>query len=144
MMIQEIERLNQVLQKRTAENDKLQNDLKVAHKEFEGCKKDLAAMKKELKNAEEQHAKTRHELTDNRKQLEELRKQGEKKQGGSEISKGDRPYRIKLLIDEHLSDMKKELCGMGDLSEREVQEMLSSELESLVDYIQKAIKRNKN
>ena len=72
-----------------------------------------------------------------------MRKQAEKKQD-SEVSKGDKLYRVKLLIDEHLTDMKRDLCGMGDLSEREVQDLLGSELQSLVEYIHKAIKRNKN
>ena len=56
-----------------------------------------------------------------------------------EPSKGDRPYRIKLLIDEHLSEMGKELCGMGDLSKKEITNLLTSELQSIIDHIDKAI-----
>ena len=79
-----------------------------------------------------------HKIKALKGELEQFKKSNKKPV--EEPSKGDRPYRIKILIDEHLSEMNRELCGMGDLSKKEVSDLLSSELQSIIDHIHKSIK----
>jgi hypothetical protein len=41
-------------------------------------------------------------------------------------SLGDRPYRIKLLIDEHIKEMEQSLGAVGGLTGQEINSMLES------------------
>jgi hypothetical protein len=56
---------------------------------------------------------------------------------------GDRPYRIKLLIDEHIKEMEMSLGNVGGLSSQEINAMLGSELKSLIDYVPKSMENKK-